>query len=195
MAPRRRLPRALKRLPVNFHILGVATPYYASVAATRFNILDRARKIKGIDVHFNFSVESLLQAGASARIPKLQNFIRSDLKGFVVEISESDSSSTFENGIPHEEWVLSAGGKYALDDFGKGLSNVDRLTQLKVQLVKFDPSLIQGVENSSRQRAAIRHITALCEKLDIGFIAEGVETVEQESALLELGVFNQQGFL
>mgnify|MGYP001160203566 FL=1 len=99
------------------------------------------------------------------------------------------------NGIPHEDRVLSAGGKYALYDFRKGLSNFDRLTQLKIQLVKFDSNLIQGLENSSRQRAAIRHITALCEELGIGFIAEGVETVEQESALLELGVFAHQGFL
>ena len=121
--------------------------------------------------------------------------MRSDLTGFVVEISESDSSYTLKNGIPHEDWVLSVGGKYALDDFGKGLSNFDRLTQLKIQLVKFDCSLIQDLENSARQRAAIKHITALCDELDIAFIAEGVETVEQESALLELGVFSHQGFL
>ena len=172
-------------------------PYYQAVAATRFGLLDKARKIKDIDIHFNFSVESLVQAGAAVRerIPKLKNIIRSDLTGFVVEISERDSSSTFENGIPHQDRVLSAGGKYALDDFGKGLSNFDRLTQLKIQLVKFDSNLIQGLENSSHQRAAIRHITALCEELGIGFIAEGVETVEQESALLELGVFAHQGFL
>lgn len=170
-------------------------PYYQSVAASRFKILDKARKIKGIDIHFNFSVESLVQAGASARIPKLKDTIKSDLTGFVVEISESDPSYAFENGIPHEDWVLSVGGKYALDDFGKGLSNFDRLTQLNVELVKFDASLIQDLENNLHKRTAIKHITALCEELGIAFIAEGVETVEQESALLELGVFNHQGFL
>jgi EAL domain-containing protein (putative c-di-GMP-specific phosphodiesterase class I) len=87
------------------------------------------------------------------------------------------------------------GGKYALDDFGKGLSNVDRLTQLKVNIVKFDASLIQELHENWRQRTAIRHVTALCDELDIVVIAEGVETVEQESTLLDLGVFAHQGFL
>jgi EAL domain-containing protein (putative c-di-GMP-specific phosphodiesterase class I) len=100
-----------------------------------------------------------------------------------------------KNGIPLQNWLLSTGGKYALDDFGKGLSNFDRLSQLEVDLVKFDHTLIKDILGNTRQRAAIRHVTALCDELDIGVIAEGVETVEQESALLELGVFAHQGFL
>ena len=178
-----------------FILLEWQPPYYQSLAKTRFKILDKIREIRKIDVHFNFSIESLVQAGTATRVPKLKDIVRSDLAGFVVEVSERDSSYAFENGIPHQDWVLSRGGKYALDDFGKGLSNFDRLTQLKIDMVKFDSSLIQGIQNSSRQRAAIRHVTALCEELNISFIAEGVETIEQESALLELGVFAHQGFL
>ena len=170
-------------------------PYYQIVADTRFAILDEARQIKDVGVHFNFSVEALVQSGVSERIPKFKKLIRSDLTGFVVEISEKDSSDSFAKGIPHQDLVLSMGGKYALDDFGKGLSNVDRLTQLKVNIVKFDASLIQELHENWRQRAAIRHVTALCDELDIVVIAEGVETVEQESTLLDLGVFAHQGFL
>lgn len=166
-------------------------PYYQAINSTRLAILDGVREIKDIDVHFNFSVESL----GLSRASKLNNVIRSDLRGFVVEISEKDSPSTFKNGIPHQDSLLSAGGKYALDDFGKGFSNLDRLSQLEIDLVKFDISLIKDITDNTRQRAAIKHVTALCEELDIGFIAEGVETVQQESTLLELGVFAHQGFL
>jgi len=167
------------------------SPYYHSINTTRLAILDGVRAIKEIDVHFNFSVASL---GLST-VSKLNNAPRSDLRGLVVEISEQESSATFENGIPLQDWLLSTGGKYALDDFGKGLSNIDRLSQLTIDSVKLDHSLIKDVADNSRQRAAIRHVTALCEELDIGVIAEGVETVEQESTLLELGVFAHQGFL
>tara|TARA_Y100000385_G_C13085142_1_gene636044 strand:- start:277 stop:2322 length:2046 start_codon:yes stop_codon:yes gene_type:complete len=166
-------------------------PYHHSINSTRLAILDGVRAIKDIDVHFNFSVESLGLSTAS----KLNNAVGSDLRGLVVEISEKESSATLKNGIPLQDWLLSAGGKYALDDFGKGLSNLDRLSQLTIDLVKFDQSLIKDITDNKRRRAAIRHVTALCEELDIRFIAEGVETVEQESTLLELGVFAHQGFL
>ena len=166
-------------------------PYYHSINSTRLAILNGVRAIKEIDVHFNFSVASL----GLSRASKLNNAVRSDMRGLVVEISEQESSATLKNGIPLQDWLLSNGGKYALDDFGKGLSNIDRLSQLTIDLVKFDHSVIKDVADNRRQRAAIRHVTALCEELDIRFIAEGVETVEQESALLELGVFAHQGFL
>ncbi len=166
-------------------------PYYEYINSTRLAILHGVRAIKEIDVHFNFSVESLGLSTAS----KLSNAVRSDLKGLVVEISEKESSATLKNGIPLQDWLLSTGGKYALDDFGKGLSNFDRLSQFAIDLVKFDHTLIKDITGNMRQRAAIRHITALCGELEIGVIAEGVETVDQESILLDLGVFAHQGFL
>ena len=78
-----------------------------------------------------------------------------------MEISEKDSSRAFVSGIPHQDLVLSIGGKYALDDFGKGLSNFDRLTQFKIDMVKFDSSLDPRIFTIIRvSRAAIKHITS-----------------------------------
>lgn len=185
----------LKDFLSTFITLEWQPPYYQSITNARFAILDDVRGIKDIDVHFNFSIETLQQSGDSARIAALGDTLRTDLQGFVVEISERDSGPAVAASLPHEDYVISAGGKFALDDFGKGLSNFDRLIQLKIDLVKFDCSLIQTVQHNPCQQVAIKHITALCKELGVDFIAEGVETVEQESTLLDLGVFAHQGFL
>lgn len=87
------------------------------------------------------------------------------------------------------------GAAVAIDDFGKGHSNISRLTKLSVSVIKVDKTVIgEGVEERSR-RAIIKSLVQLARELEVELIVEGVETEEQARSLVDLGVLTAQGYL
>ena len=87
-----------------------------------------------------------------------------------------------------------AGFLVAMDDFGKGWSNLDRIFNFLPSIVKFDLSLIiQGRSNPKVQRA-YRHMTAMLHEVGIMVLAEGIETIEDAAFMVEAGVDFVQGY-
>ena len=125
-------------------------------------------------------------------------------EGLVVELSEkrfehvttgdAPQGTTPAESFPHRDKAADMGVKLALDDFGTGQSNLDRLVNYPVQIVKLDRSICLGVAKSKRARSVIRHTREICDELNIALIAEGIETQEQCDALVDLGVTLHQGF-
>ncbi|MEY2936196.1 MAG: hypothetical protein RL033_6945 [Pseudomonadota bacterium] len=85
--------------------------------------------------------------------------------------------------------------KLVIDDFGSGHSNLTRLLDLEPAIVKLDLQLIREVHSSSRKRAVIRSVTALCHELGASVVAEGIETAAELVCLQDLGVDYAQGYL
>jgi len=87
-----------------------------------------------------------------------------------------------------------AGFMVAMDDFGKGWSNLDRILNFFPSIVKFDLSLVaQGRANQKVQRA-YRHLTLLLHEVGIMVLAEGIESVGDASFMVEAGVDFLQGY-
>jgi sensor c-di-GMP phosphodiesterase-like protein len=85
------------------------------------------------------------------------------------------------------------GAKIALDDFGTGNSGLQQLIGLDVDILKIDRSFVLGL---GRDRSAERRgIAALANVLQVGLVAEGVETDAQALFLRAIGVEKGQGWL
>ena len=86
------------------------------------------------------------------------------------------------------------GIEWSLDDFGTGYSSLSHLHGLQIDTVKIDRSFVgrMGVERHGSEM--VRAIVALAHTLDMDVVAEGVETPEHASRLLELGCEFAQGF-
>ncbi|WP_454258000.1 bifunctional diguanylate cyclase/phosphodiesterase [Pseudoxanthomonas mexicana] len=84
-----------------------------------------------------------------------------------------------------------------LDDFGTGFSALSYLHRFPISVLKIDRSFVSGLGAEARPEslALVRAILALAGTLGIETIAEGVETEEQRSALIELGCHLGQGYL
>ncbi|MBS9403425.1 EAL domain-containing protein [Halomonas sp. TRM85114] len=82
----------------------------------------------------------------------------------------------------------------ALDDFGNGYANLDLLTDLMPDRLKIDRELVMGCDTDFRRQALVRAVKGLADELNIGLIAEGVETHEEAMWLGRLGINRQQGF-
>jgi diguanylate cyclase (GGDEF)-like protein/PAS domain S-box-containing protein len=86
------------------------------------------------------------------------------------------------------------GVRIALDDFGTGYSSLSALRSFPLDSLKIDRTFVSGVIDSARDRAIVSAVTALGHGLGMTVVAEGVETVEQAQALVDLGCDRLQGF-
>ena len=114
---------------------------------------------------------------------------------FELELSES----TLMNRGRRSEAVLGElrrlGLQLTVDDFGTGFSKLSCLKRLAVQRVKIDQELIRDLAEDAVSRQLVSAIIQMAHGLDIRVSAEGVETDEQRSILLQLGCDEGQGVL
>ena len=86
-----------------------------------------------------------------------------------------------------------AGFKIELDDFGVGYASFASLSQLEVQGIKLDRSLIKALPDPGSE-AIVRAIIGMARELNLSVTAEGVETPAHMSLLQDLGCDTAQGF-
>jgi EAL domain-containing protein (putative c-di-GMP-specific phosphodiesterase class I) len=116
------------------------------------------------------------------------------LDRLVFEVSETERVVS----TPHLARIFSTyqslGFKVALDDFGAGHSGLSLLRSLRPDIIKLDMALIRDIDSCSAARAIVEGLAAICGKLGIEVVAEGVETPGESATLAELGVLRQQGY-
>ena len=93
------------------------------------------------------------------------------------------------------EQLHGLGVMIAIDDFGTGHSSLGYLRQFNVDFLKIDQSFVAMIGVDALSRHILDTIIELSAKLDLGIVAEGVETLEQSDYLTAHGVNYLQGYL
>ncbi|MDB5993598.1 MAG: diguanylate phosphodiesterase [Pseudomonas sp.] len=93
------------------------------------------------------------------------------------------------------EQLHELGVMIAIDDFGTGHSSLGYLRQFNVDFLKIDQSFVAMIGADALSRHILDSIIELSVKLDLGIVAEGVETAEQSDYLTAHGVNFLQGYL
>jgi len=112
----------------------------------------------------------------------------------VVEVVETCSEDAQALNACIEQ-LRQAGCLIALDDFGAGHSNLDRVWSLQPDLVKLDQTLVQRSVSCTRSQKVLPRLVELLHQCGAMVVAEGVETVEQALVLWDSGVDMVQGNL
>lgn len=119
------------------------------------------------------------------------------LPGNAIELEVTES--VFSEGNSLHNPILSAirglGVKIAIDDFGTGYSSLQRLKNLPIDNVKIDKCFIDKIVRSKQDAAIVKALILLSKTFNVELIAEGVETQQQADKLIQLGCYNQQGYL
>ncbi|MEM7421122.1 MAG: EAL domain-containing protein [Pseudomonadota bacterium] len=71
----------------------------------------------------------------------------------------------------------------SIDDFGTGFSSLVYLKKLPIDELKIDRSFVSELENNTDDQAIVQAILGLAKNLNINIIAEGIETIEQQTFL------------
>ncbi len=88
-----------------------------------------------------------------------------------------------------------SGVAIAIDDFGTGYSALHYLSRLRVDHMKVDKMFVHNADVDHQQQEIVRALVALAQALEIGVVAEGIETTGQAALLRELGCELGQGYL
>jgi EAL domain-containing protein (putative c-di-GMP-specific phosphodiesterase class I) len=111
------------------------------------------------------------------------------------EITETASITDLERAAKVLQRLRQRGNAVCLDDFGAGATSIPYLQQLPVDYVKIDGGHVRAIAKDSRQRAITAGIVRLCGDLEIGTIAEMIESEDQATVLEDMGVGFGQGWL
>jgi EAL domain-containing protein (putative c-di-GMP-specific phosphodiesterase class I) len=112
-----------------------------------------------------------------------------------LEITEESLVKDLQSIQPTLQRLNEMGVQISVDDFGTGYSSLSRLTDLPIAEVKIDRSFVKNMSVTHKGTAVARTIIALAQVLELRVIAEGVETLEQQQALVNEGCDLMQGFL
>jgi diguanylate cyclase (GGDEF)-like protein len=149
-----------------------------------------------IPVSVNVSARHLQQPDFALRLREMlaaHSSIRpGDLAIEVLETSALDDVTQVSQLIKDCREI---GVSFSLDDFGTGYSSLTYLKRLSVSQLKIDRSFVRDMLDDPDDLAILEGILGLSSAFRRQVIAEGVETVEQGTMLLQLGCELAQGFV
>ncbi|MCP8898700.1 EAL and GGDEF domain-containing protein [Gilvimarinus xylanilyticus] len=111
-----------------------------------------------------------------------------------LEITESMVMQNTDRAIDILRSLKALGVRLAIDDFGVGYSLLAQIKQFPVDTLKVDSSFIRDIPANFEDKAITQAIIAMGKTLSLTVIAEGVETLEQESFLREHNCDQSQGY-
>ena len=155
-----------------------------------FNILKNCKA----DISINLSALDIEQKSMRHKIYALLEEHKADANRIVFEVLEDEAINDFEVIKDFISNVKSYGVKIAIDDFGAGYSNYERLLQYQPDILKIDGCLIRDIETSSYSLSVVKSIVTFAKEQKLQTIAEFIENESIFKIIKELGVDYSQGY-
>ncbi|CAN7572473.1 GGDEF and EAL domain-containing protein [Pseudorhodoferax sp. LjRoot39] len=113
----------------------------------------------------------------------------------MLELTESVLLDTNPSTMQTITEVRALGVRMSMDDFGTGYSSLSYLRRLPVDEIKLDRSFVADLESDGAARALSNAVLEIGRSLKLTVVAEGVETMAQDSLLRAQGYAVAQGYL
>lgn len=169
--------------------------------------LDLKLRVKVIEKYRNlkFCNDIKLFYNLDNRVLEMPNFSMGNTEIILAKYGIKKSVMTFEisekhrfNNIVNINNMLSIykeqGYSIAIDDFGSGFSNLQKLFHIEVDILKIDMFFIKDIEKSSKKRLFVNNIVNLVHSIGGIVVAEGVETLEEFLVCKKIGCDLIQGY-
>lgn len=115
-------------------------------------------------------------------------------KSIIAEITETEEYEVGGTVAENLAALEQSGFFLAVDDFGKGSSDIEKVALLPVRYIKIDKMYIDRIEESGVERM-LRTVIGYAGRTGKKCVAEGVETVRQKQILERLRCHYFQGYL
>jgi diguanylate cyclase (GGDEF)-like protein/PAS domain S-box-containing protein len=110
------------------------------------------------------------------------------------EVTESSVTTNIDHARRFIGVLHGMGCRFALDDFGRGLSSFANLKNLSIDYLKIDGSFIRNLATDSVNQAMVAAMVKMARTLKFKVVAEQVEDSSALDAARKLGVDFLQGF-
>jgi diguanylate cyclase (GGDEF)-like protein/PAS domain S-box-containing protein len=130
-------------------------------------------------------LESILQVFKDAGVPPSM---------VCFEVTETVAISNLDSAINFIQNLKKSGFRFALDDFGSGISSFGYLKNLPVDYLKIDGMFVKGIVDDPIDYAMVKSINEIGQVMGMQTIAEFVENDQIKDMLTDIGVNYGQGY-
>ncbi|MGD8407690.1 MAG: EAL domain-containing protein [Thiohalophilus sp.] len=177
-------------------------------AAERFNLIKSIDKwvineafrlikmgmLSASQVSINLSGDSLGDISMVSYVLNKIDEYKIDPEGLLFEITETAMITNLSNAQRLMSTLHSSGCRFALDDFGSGVSSFSYLQNLHVDYLKIDGDLIRNSVNNKINASMVRAINDIGHAMGIKTVAEFVESEEIYHSMCDIGIDYVQGY-
>ena len=180
--------------PIFFLEIAKQSNYYTKITEhvlqNSFSALSNTTK----EISINISATDIEDEGT---VNIIMNFLRENpdsASRIIFELLEDEHFKDFKIITKFINDVKKHGVKIAIDDFGSGDSNFERLLDYQPDILKIDGSLIKNIHVSKFSRNIVETIQSFADKMGIKTVAEFVSNEEIFKVVNEIGITYTQGY-
>lgn len=147
-----------------------------------------------ISLSINLSGNTLSDASSLESI--IQTVRDSDVDGerICFEITETTAITNIDNMVVFMNTLKEFGVRFALDDFGAGLSSFGYIRSMPIDYLKIDGYFIRNIRSDETNRAITQAFIQLSRSLNIKTVAECVEDKATRKYVADMGIDFLQGY-
>jgi diguanylate cyclase (GGDEF)-like protein/PAS domain S-box-containing protein len=152
------------------------------------------RGYPNLRIAVNLSPRQFYQPNFPDRVAQILDEAGLAASALDLEITESLLLQRSDDNMATLRQLSAMGIKLSVDDFGTGYSSLAYLQRYPINALKIDQSFVRGIAHNSNDLSLIIAVIAMAHSLNLKVLAEGVETSQQASFLMEHGCPSAQGF-
>ena len=179
-----------------FFFLDVAKKgkYYSDITDMVLDNSFRALSTTDMDISMNLSALDIERKLTREKVFALLEQHKQYASRIVIELLEDESVKEFNTITSFINRVKEMGVKIAIDDFGAGYSNFERLLDYQPDILKIDACLVKDIAINDYSRSVVKTIVAFAKERGIKTVAEYVENEAIYNIVKEMGVDYSQGY-
>ncbi len=147
----------------------------------------------GCGISINLSAQSISRSDVISHLMELSR--HNERHPLMLEITETSLITQMSEVSGYLEMLRSVNYRIAMDDFGTGYSPLRYLADLPVDVVKFDISLVNKLDQDNRAGRVVADFARMMSEVGYSLVAEGVETESVLRKVESLGIDHVQGYL
>jgi EAL domain-containing protein (putative c-di-GMP-specific phosphodiesterase class I) len=163
----------------------------ACEAVARWN----ARRSRPLKVSVNLSPRQFMRTELVDTVSRILAETACKPAWLDLEITENLLLEDSERTVSMLAALDAMGVSMSIDDFGTGYSALSYLHRFPVSQLKIDRTFVEGIDGQPEKTELVKAMLSIAAALNLGSVAEGVETAQQAAYLKQRGCRAAQGYL
>jgi EAL domain-containing protein (putative c-di-GMP-specific phosphodiesterase class I) len=180
--------------PVFFLDTARKSAQYSKISSIELENSFSMLKSCNFDISINLSALDIEQKSTREQVVKLLEDNKKDAHRVVFELLEDENVKDINIVKEFISMVKKYGVKIAIDDFGAGYSNYERLLEYQPDILKIDGCLIRDIDTNNYSLSVVKSIVTFAKEQNLQTIAEFIENETIFNVIKDLGVDFSQGY-
>ncbi len=145
-------------------------------------------------ISVNLSSHTILAENIVDKICEITTRYEINPEYIELELTESAVETDTPLFLDVVKQLKETGFSISIDDFGAGVSSLNRLSNIEADILKLDKAFFDFKERDTRNAAVISDVLSMAKHLNMEVVAEGVETATQAQWIKGMGCDYAQGY-